>query len=47
VISGFRYGFIGAADSPVLTGALVLLGINVLLTAICYVVLKSGWRLRN
>lgn len=47
VISGFRYGFIGAADSPILTGALVLAGLNLLLTVICYAVLKSGWKLRN
>lgn len=47
VISGFRYGFIGAADSPVVTGALVLCGINLLLTVTCYAVLKSGWKLRN
>ncbi len=26
VISGFRYGFLGAADSPILLGALLLLG---------------------
>ena len=31
VISGFRYGFLGVADSPVLFGALLLLGINALL----------------
>jgi ABC-2 type transport system permease protein len=47
VISGFRYGFIGAADSPILVGAFGLLGINVILTAICYAVLKSGWKLRS
>ena len=47
IISGFRYGFIGAADSPILTGALVLAGLNLLLTVICYAVLKSGWKLRN
>jgi ABC-2 type transport system permease protein len=47
VISGFRYGFIDAADSPVVAGALVLLGINLVLTVICYFVLKSGWKLRN
>ncbi|MFZ4747119.1 MAG: ABC transporter permease [Sphingomonas sp.] len=47
VISGFRYGFIGAADSPVLVGALGLLGLNLILAAICYAVLKSGWKLRS
>jgi ABC-2 type transport system permease protein len=47
VISGFRFGFIGAADSPVLVGAFGLLGLNLILTAICYAVLKSGWKLRS
>jgi ABC-2 type transport system permease protein len=46
-ISGFRYGFIGSADSPVLVGALLLLGINILLSVICYLVLRSGWKLKN
>jgi ABC-2 type transport system permease protein len=47
VISGFRYGFIGAADSPILVGGAVLLAINLLLWAICYRLLKSGWKLKN
>ena len=46
-ISGFRYGFIGEADSPVLVGALALLAINLVLTAVCYAVLRSGWKLKN
>ncbi len=45
-ISGFRYGFIGSADSPVELGALLLLGINILLGTICYLLLRSGWKLR-
>ena len=45
-ISGFRYGFLGQADSPVLTGALVLLGINIAFAVLCYALLKSGWKLR-
>lgn len=46
VISGFRYGFVGAADSPVLFGAGLLLAINLALLALCYTLLRSGWRLR-
>ena len=46
VISGFRYGFIDARDSPVLFGAGLLLVINVALWALCYVLLRSGWKLR-
>ncbi len=46
-ISGFRYGFIGNADSPVLFGALLLLAINVALGIAAYMILRSGWKLRN
>jgi ABC-2 type transport system permease protein len=46
IISGFRYGFVGAADSPVLFGAGLLLVINVALLALCYALLRAGWRLR-
>lgn len=45
-ISGFRYGFIGSADSPVEFGAWLLLGINVALGLLCYLLLRSGWKLR-
>jgi ABC-2 type transport system permease protein len=46
VISGFRYGFLGVADSPVMLGALLLLGINVALGALCFGLLRSGWKLK-
>ncbi len=46
VISGFRYGFIGRADSPVLLGAGVLLAVNIVLALACYMLLKSGWKLK-
>jgi ABC-2 type transport system permease protein len=45
-ISGFRYGFIGNADSPILVGGLLLLGINIVLAIICYLLLRSGWKIR-
>lgn len=45
-ISGFRYGFIGNTDSPILFGALLLLGINIALGIVCYLLLRSGWKLR-
>ena len=45
-ISGFRYGFIGNADSPVVLGALLLLALNTMLGLICYFLLRSGWKLR-
>jgi ABC-2 type transport system permease protein len=47
VISGFRYGFLGVADSNVAVGALVLLAINSALGALCYVLILRGWKLRS
>jgi ABC-2 type transport system permease protein len=45
-ISGFRYGFLGISDSPILVGALGLLALNVLLWTICFALLKSGWKIK-
>ena len=46
VISGFRAGFLGISDSPLWIGGLGLLALNVLLCAICYALLKSGWKIK-
>ncbi|GAO38185.1 putative ABC transporter permease protein [Sphingomonas changbaiensis NBRC 104936] len=46
IISGFRYGFLGDADSPVMIGAIVVLGIDVVMGAICYALLRSGWKIK-
>ena len=46
VIDGFRYGFVGASDSPVLIGAVLSLLVNIVLAAICYRIIKIGWRLK-
>jgi ABC-2 type transport system permease protein len=47
VISGFRYGFLGITDSPLPVGAALLLVINILLWAACFVLLRSGWKIKN
>ncbi|HWI85162.1 MAG TPA: ABC transporter permease [Sphingomonas sp.] len=47
VISGFRYGFLGTADSNITVGALALLLVNIGLGALCYVLIRSGWKLKN
>src|SRR3954454_6825703 len=47
VISGFRAGFLGISDSPLWIGAIGLLLLNVALWAICYLLLKSGWKIKN
>jgi len=46
VISGFRYGFLGVSDSPVLAGAAGLLVLNLALCWLCYALLKSGWKIK-
>jgi ABC-2 type transport system permease protein len=47
VIDGFRAGFIGVANGPLLQGGIMLLLVNAGLWALCYKVVKSGWKLRN
>jgi ABC-2 type transport system permease protein len=46
VISGFRAGFLGISDSPLWLGAAGLLVLNLILWAICYALLKSGWKIK-
>jgi ABC-2 type transport system permease protein len=46
IISGFRYGFLGVADSPIMFGAILLLAINAALGALCFGLLRSGWKLK-
>jgi ABC-2 type transport system permease protein len=47
VISGFRAGFLGHSDSPLMVGGVALLALNIVLWAICFLVLKSGWKIKN
>ena len=47
IISGFRHGFLGASDSPLLVGALGLLAVNIALFAACYSLIRSGWKIKN
>jgi ABC-2 type transport system permease protein len=49
IISGFRSGFLGpaASDSPLWVGAIGLLVLNIALWAVCYALLKSGWKIKN
>ena len=46
IISGFRYGFVAAADTNVMVGSAVLLCLNVVLLALCYGLLKRGWKIK-
>jgi ABC-2 type transport system permease protein len=47
VISGFRYGFLGLADSPIAIGAALILAIDVALGILCYALLRRGWKLKS
>jgi ABC-2 type transport system permease protein len=47
VISGFRAGFLGVSDSPLLVGGLALLALNLALWAVCYWLLRVGWKIKN
>jgi ABC-2 type transport system permease protein len=47
VISGFRAGFLGISDSPLIVGAVGLLVLNLILWAVCFALLKSGWKIKN
>ncbi len=46
IISGFRYGFVAAADVNVLVGSSVLLILNLMLGGLCYTLLKRGWKIK-
>jgi ABC-2 type transport system permease protein len=47
VISGFRHGFVGVSDSPILIGGFGLLLLNLALWALCFGLLKRGWKIKN
>ena len=47
IISGFRYGFLGVADSPILIGSVVILTLNVVLGLACYMLLRRGWKIKS
>ena len=46
-IDGFRYGMIGVADRPLMTGIICLVSLNLGLGIICYRALKTGYRLKS
>ena len=46
MIDGFRYGFIGHADSNVAVGIVFTLGINAAMWALCHGMFKSGYKIK-
>jgi ABC-2 type transport system permease protein len=46
LIDGFRYGFIGTADSHILVGVAVTLAVNIGLWLATYTMFKTGYKLK-
>jgi ABC-2 type transport system permease protein len=46
-ISGFRYGFVSVADTPLGVGAVGLLVLNLALGGLTYVLLRNGWKIKS
>lgn len=47
VISGFRYGFVAAADTDVTRGVVILVLCNIALGVLCYRLLINGWKIKS
>ncbi len=47
LIDGFRAGFIGQAEGSLVVGAMVSAGLTVVLAVVCWMVFRSGWRLKS
>jgi ABC-2 type transport system permease protein len=47
IISGFRFGFLGVADSPIALGSIVVIVMDVVLGCVCYTALRKGWKLKS
>jgi len=47
VIDGFRYGFTGHADGPVINGVIIVAVANIAALALVLSLLRAGWRLKS
>ncbi len=47
MIDGFRYGFTDFNDSNLAVGVAIVLALTGILSLACYMILKSGWRLKS
>lgn len=47
LIDGFRYGFIGHAEGSLLIGVIMSAVLTVAMAAACWLVFRSGWRLKS
>ena len=46
-IDGFRYAFLGVSDSSLLIGGIALICINFILLFFCYLMFKTGYKLKS
>ena len=46
-IDGFRYAFIGKSDSSLIVGSISLIIINFILIYLCYLMFRSGYKLKS
>ena len=46
-IDGFRYAFVGRSDSSLVVGSISLIIINFILIYICYLMFRSGYKLKS
>ncbi len=47
LIDGFRYGFIGHAEGSLTIGVVLTAVLTVVMAAACWLVFRSGWRLKS
>jgi ABC-2 type transport system permease protein len=47
MIDGFRSGFIGTSDAPILTGVVVVTSLNLILWITCHMMFARGYKLKN
>jgi len=47
IISGFRYGFLGGTDSPIMVGSITVFALDVVLALTCYWLLNKGWKIKS
>ena len=46
-IDGFRYACVGKSDSPLMIGGISLLILNIILIYLCYLMFRSGYKLKS
>jgi ABC-2 type transport system permease protein len=47
MIDGFRAGFIGQSDMPIMLGITVLIGVNLILWTLALLMLRSGYKIKS